>query len=307
VDRKQVSVLITWDVDPDRWATVERRHSALSRALDLCEEFGIRSTFFITANFADEYPEQIARMQLLAQEIGCHGLLHTDEEDYDRMVPDLQRTYIEKATQKLQLAAGSPIRSFRSPRVKTSAHTLQLLSECGYLTDSSVCSQRVDLVSSNLINPGWMIAPRFPYHPHPASAFRRGSLPILEVPVSAAFIPFISSSLKVIGPRAMKALFRFFYTESRLTGKPIVYLAHPTEFIVSDSLRPQLALKDFSPSHIRTHGFQARKLLYRLRGQVLQAATRELFAYIRSFSDVTFATCNEYTTRRTELSGLKLS
>ena len=71
-------------------------------AIDLCEEFGIRSTFYITANFAHEYPAHIERMRLLGQEIGCHGLTHTDEEDYDRMPADLQRTYIEEATRKLR-------------------------------------------------------------------------------------------------------------------------------------------------------------------------------------------------------------
>jgi hypothetical protein len=291
---KQISVLITWDVDPDRWATAEYRESTLSMALDLCEEFGIRSTFFITANFAHEYPAHIERMHLLGQEIGCHGLVHTDEEDYDRMPGDLQRTYIEEATRKLQIAAGSPVCSFRSPRVKTSAHTLQLLSEYGYLTDSSVCSQRIDLISSNLINPGWIVAPRHPYHPHPANAFRRGSLPIWEVPISAALVPFISSSLKVLGLRAMKALFWLLYTESRFTGKPVVYLAHPTEFIAAYGRRTRLTFKDFSPGCIRTHGFQARRLLYRLGGQVLHEATRELFGYIASLPDVTFVTCNDY-------------
>ncbi len=68
-------------------------------------------------------------MQALGQEIGCHGLTHTDEEDYDRMTLDMQRAYLEEATQKLAATAGAPILAFRSPRVKTSAHILKLLAE----------------------------------------------------------------------------------------------------------------------------------------------------------------------------------
>lgn len=263
-------------------------------ALDLCEEFGIRSTFFITANFAHEYPAHIARMHLFGHEIGCHGLAHTDEEDYDRMPVELQRTYIEDATRKLEIASGVPICSFRSPRVKTSAHTLKLLSDRGYSTDSSVCSQRIDFISSNLINLGWLIAPRRPYHPHPTSAFKWGNLSIWEVPVSAAIIPFISSSLKVLGLRAMKALFWLLYMESRITGKPIVYLAHPTEFIALKRRKIKITLADFSPSRVRTHGFLARNLLFRLEGQALFEATREMFAFISSLPYVTFLTSNEY-------------
>jgi hypothetical protein len=304
---KQISVLITWDIDPDRWATAEHRENALSMALDLCEEFGIRSTFFITANFAHEYPAHLERMRLLGQEIGCHGLRHTDEEDYDRMPPDLQHTYIEEATRKLQTAAGSPICSFRSPRVKTSAHTLKLLSDFGYLTDSSVCSQRIDFISSNLINLGWLVAPRRPYRPHPANAFRRGNLPIWEVPISAAIVPFISSSLKVLGLGWMKAFFRLLYAESRLTGKPVVYLAHPSEFTELLGGGTKLTLADFSPSRIRTHGLLARNLMFRLGGQILFEATRELFAYMTSLPDVAFVTCHEYNDQLNKVTGLALS
>jgi peptidoglycan/xylan/chitin deacetylase (PgdA/CDA1 family) len=289
-----IPVLITWDVDPERWATAEHRQNALTLALDLCEEFGVRSTFFITANFAHEYPTQIDRMLALGQEIGCHGLTHTDEEDYNRMPVEMQRTYIEDATQKLEAVVGSSIRSFRSPRVKTSGYTLKLLGEYGYLGDSSVCSQRVDFVSSNLINPGWLVAPRLPYHPTAASAFRRGNLPIWEVPITAMGIPFISSALKVFGRRFIINFFRLIYAESRSTGKPIVYLAHPTEFLDLRDLRTRLTLKDFYPNRIRTHGLLARTLFYRVGGKALFEATRELFGAVASLPDITFLTCNEY-------------
>lgn len=291
---QRVPVLITWDVDPDRWATLERRQGALSRALDLCEEFDIRSTFFITANFAHEYPDPIKRMQALGQEIGCHGLTHTDEEDYDRMPEEMQQAYITEATQKLEAVTGTPILVFRSPRVKTSALTLRLLAEHGYRADSSVCSQRIDFLSSNLINPGWLVAPRRPYHPHPASAFRRGDTSILEIPVSALVFPLISSSLSVFGLRFMKAFFKLLYAESRHTGKPIVYLAHPAELIPSMKRRVQRNLKQFSPAYIRTHGLLLRNILFRMDGDAWHAATRELFAYMRSFPAVTFMTESEY-------------
>lgn len=289
-----VSVLITWDVDPDRWATPEQRERALTMALDACEAYGVRSTFFVTASHAHEYPQHLRRMRDQGQEVGCHGLKHTDEEDYNRMPASLQREYIEQAARLLQNATGVTVASFRSPRVKTSGTTLQLLSECGYRVDSSVCSQRIDLISSNLINPGWITAPRRPYHPHPANAFRKGGLPILEVPVSAAVLPFISSSLKALGLEGMKSLFNLLYGEAKRTGKPVVYLAHPTEFIMTPAQRRRITLKDFSIRRIRTHGFSARSLLYRLEGEALYTATRALFAHMASMPSVSFVTCSEY-------------
>jgi hypothetical protein len=264
-------------------------------AIDLCEEFGIRSTFFITASFAHEYPDHIRRMQVFGHEVGCHGLTHTDEEEYSQMPERMQRSYIEGATRKLEAVVGAPILTFRSPRVKTSAHTLRLLAEYGYRADSSVCSQRIDFISSNLINPGWIVAPRRPYHPHCGNAFRKGDLPIWEIPISAMALPFISGSLNIFGLRFMKAFFRLMCAEARHTGKPVVYLAHPPEFVSSGNRRLHYTLKEFSPAHVRTHGFP-RKILYRMNGETWFGATQELFAYMATFPGVTFMTSNEYVT-----------
>jgi peptidoglycan/xylan/chitin deacetylase (PgdA/CDA1 family) len=300
-----VPVLITWDVDPTLWVAFEKRQWALNTAMDMCHDLGIRATFFITAQPAHVYSNEIEKMLIQGHEVGCHGLTHGDEEDYDRMSEDMQRAYIEEATQKLQTLVGAPIRAFRSPRVKTSACTLKLLAEYGYQADSSVCSQRIDFVSSNLINTGWIFSPRRPYHPHQNDAFKRGNVPIWEIPISAMIVPFISSALNVLGLPAMKTLFRLLYAESRYTGKPIVYLMHPTDFIsggqgkkkgtrYSKYIRKYSGREYFSPSFIRMHGFLPRKLLYRMDAETLLNSSRELFAYISSFTYVRFMTVSEH-------------
>lgn len=292
--KRPVPVLITWDVDPDRWATVEHREKALTRALDLCEEFQIRSTFFITAQYAHEYPSHIERMKRLGQEIACHGLKHTDEEDYDRMPVEMQQAYLTGATNALQQMTGLPVRSFRSPRVKTSGSTLRMLSEMGYMADSTVCSQRVDFISSNLINLGWILAPRLPYHPGEKNPYKPGTLPIWEVPVTAAVLPLISSVLKVVGVHAMKAFIWLLYQEARVTGKPVVYLSHPTEMVDVMGPKIKITLADFSLARIRTHGLLARNLLFRLMGDRLFIATRSIFHYLSALPGVCFMTCSEY-------------
>jgi hypothetical protein len=60
---------------------------------------------------------------------------------------------------------------------------------------------------------------------------KRGNLDISEIPISAAILPFITSTMKVLGLPMMKALFRILYAESWLTGKPIVFLGHPIEWV----------------------------------------------------------------------------
>lgn len=296
-----VPVLITWDVDPDLWIPLENRKQALRAAMNLCHDLGIRATFFVTAQPAHLLADELETMQVQGHEAGCHGLTHGNEEDYDRMPEEMQQAYIEEATETLQEVVGQPILAFRSPRVKTSARTLGILTQYGYRSDSSVCSQRVDFISSNLINPGWLFSPRRPYRPHRDSAFKAGDMPIWEIPVSAIAMPFISSLLRVVGPPAMKMFFKTLYAESRLTGKPIVYLAHPTEFLGGSSEKKAgqrytsyIRREYFSPSFIRTHGLRMRNSFYRFNGQELLAGSRELFAYMASFSDVKFMTVTEY-------------
>jgi peptidoglycan/xylan/chitin deacetylase (PgdA/CDA1 family) len=289
---KIIPVLITWDVDPSPRFPVEYKKQSLKIATDLCHEFNIQSTFFVTANAEQATVATLEEIRASGHEIGCHGLTHGDEENYDQMSETMQRTYIEQATRKLETLTGAAPRVFRSPRVKTSALTLQLLAEYGYQVDSSVCSQRIDFVSSNLINPGWIVAPRQPYHPHHQSAFKRGETPIWEVPVSAMLIPFISAVLNVLGLSFMKPLFKLLYTEAQRTGKPIVYLAHPVEFIAS---RPRpLTLADFSPAQIKAHGFLLRNVLYRKNRETLLNYSRELLGYMASYPHVKFMSMSAY-------------
>ena len=299
-----VPVLITWDVDPDLWLPLDRRKPALNAAINLCQHQGVHATFFCTAQSAQGYLEEFERMKAQGHEIGCHGLTHGDEEDYNRMPEEMQRAYIMEATQCLQALAGKPIRAFRSPRVKTMPATLKLLAENGYWSDSSVCSQRLDLVSSNLINLGWLVAPRRPYHPNRNSAFQRGDISLWEIPISAAIAPFISATLRVVGQAGMKALFRLLYTESRQTGKPIVYLAHPIEFAPlgrkgkTRRWHRELGREYFSFNYIRTHGLRLRNLISQMDSESLLNHTAALFAYMASFPDVEFMTVSEYTANR---------
>ena len=116
---------------------------------------------------------------------------------------------------------------------------------------------------------------------------------------SALILPFISSTHRVVGLQAMKAFFRVLYLESRLTGKPIVYLAHPTEFRNRKAggesrFHESVKLRYFSPAFIRIHGFRPRNLLYRVNGEALLESTRSLFGYMASFPDVVPMTVSEY-------------
>jgi len=296
-----IPILITWDVDPDLWLPLERRRWALQTAMQLCHEQQIRATFYVTAQASAIYRQDWATLQAQGHEVGCHGWTHGVEENYDNMSAAQQALYLHMATEYLETMSGVKLQAFRSPRVKTSGTTQRLLSELGYLSDSTVCSQRMDLISSNLVNTGWLTAPRLPYHPHPNNAYKKGNLPLWQIPVSAAGLPFISSTMQVVGLPPMQTMFRLLYAEAKRTGKPIVYLAHPVEFVPSlkkkkqgVNWRAQLKPQFFTPTYIRAHGLRLRMLLYRTAPSDLLSYTQQLLAYMASFPDVEFMTMTEY-------------
>ena len=172
--------------------------------------------------------------------------------------------------------------------MKTSHTTQSILVELGYIADCSVASQRVDFVSSNLINVDWIFAPRLPYRPSRRSAFRTGDQDIWVVPLSAAILPFISSTLYLLKTRVMKSLFRALYMEARRTGKPIVYLIHPFEFAPSTLRYKPENLSFFQ--EIRTHGFLVRERFFEKSHHERFRMNQELLGYMKSFPDVQFKT-----------------
>jgi peptidoglycan/xylan/chitin deacetylase (PgdA/CDA1 family) len=264
------------------------KKQAFDKVLRAGRDLGGCMTFFFVAREAQQVSEYPRILRDAGHEIACHGLTHGEEEEYDSMPSSMQEEYLRKATDILRSLSGREIVSFRGPRVKISGPTLQILSRIGYVADSTVCSQRFDLISSNLLHTGWIRAPRRPYHPQANDAYRSGDLAILEVPISAIALPFISSALYVLGLGVMKLLFRALYLESRRTGKPIVYLFHPYEFA-----QEVKGAKDYS-RNLKVHGLRVRRHLYRGDPRAKFARNLELWKFMASFPEVRFMTVSQY-------------
>ncbi|NOS80343.1 MAG: polysaccharide deacetylase family protein [Nitrospira sp.] len=283
-----VPVLLTGDVDYSTHHRDQDKKQAFEQMLRAGRELAGSLTFFFVAKEAQQVPEYPRILRNAGHEIACHGLTHGNEEEYDSMPLTMQEEYLKKATGLLSTLAGCKILSFRGPRVKISGPTLKILSRMGYVADSTVCSQRCDLISSNLLHTGWLRAPRHPYHPSEDDAYGRGGLGILEVPVSALALPFISSTLYVLGLQVMKMLFRALYVESRRTGKPIVYLFHPYEF--ADEIK---GAKDYS-GNLKVHGLRLRRHLYRGDSASKLAMNLQLWRFMAGFEGVRFITVSQY-------------
>jgi peptidoglycan/xylan/chitin deacetylase (PgdA/CDA1 family) len=289
--KPQVPVLITCDIDPTPESNLKDKQKAIRETLNLFNNQGIKATFFIVGNLVKDYQNECSDIHRQGHEIGCHGLTHDEREEYTQLSEDQVRSHLTKATDLIKEQTGLLPRSFRGPRVKTSHVTQKVLEELGYHADSSVCSQRIDFISSNLINPHWILAPRKPYHPSRQNAFKRGNRSIWVIPVSALILPFISGSLYIFGLTFMKRFFRLLYHEALKTGKPIVYLMHPAEFSPhSVQMKYKTSIKE-----IRARGFYLRRRL-KLSRSIEERYQRheELFSYMKTFPNVSFITVDAF-------------
>jgi hypothetical protein len=154
----------------------------------------------------------------------------------------------------------------------TSAATQRALVEAGYVSDYSVCPQRIDFWRSGARMFETARAPRSPFHPAVHSAYARGDSPILVVPLSGLGIPFVSGALYLLGLSVMRVVFDLLLAEARVTGKPIVYLLHSYEFA-----RFLESRNDRRPAHQR---------LYLRDPEVRYRRNLDLFSYMVSRPDV---------------------
>ena len=284
----KVYVIISGDIDYSDHHAHSDKLMIFDKILNVAKELNIKLSFNFTAMEALKIESRVKLLADSGHEIGCHGLIHNDDEEYNRLSYEKQFQYISEATKILAKITNKDVSSFRAPRVKVSSYMYQILGKLGYLTDSSICSQRMDLISSNMFNKDWVFAPRLPYNPSSSNPFKKGNSSLLIVPVSALCIPFISSVLYVFGLTFMKMLFGIFYLESLITGKPIVYLYHPYEFI------PEIKGKKKYGPNLKVHGPRWRRHLYRGTPQDKLEKHIKLWEYMKKFKAVEIVTMKQF-------------
>ena len=288
-----VPVLLTCDIHTHVMGSDPVREDLLAARRVLSEQ-GLRCTFFFPAQSAEELRDQVEALRQEGHEIGCHGLTHVPSENYGVLPPETQRRFLEEATDRLDQLLGAPPVSFRAPVFKLSNETIGVLEDLGYRADVSVTAQRLGLFGSDVYDLRPLLAPRRPYHPDRRNPFRRGGSSLWEIPVSAWGLPFLSNTERLCGLAAMRAFLRALHLESRLTGKPIVFMFHAEDLNAARGLEPRrpLAWRDFLPS--RTYGFQFRHALLEHDWRRVQRDLVALFRDMASLPDVRFLTVQEY-------------
>ena len=204
----------------------------MPRLLDLYDQYGVKATFFFTGHIAQLYPQVVRMVQEQGHEVGSHGLTHEVSKAFDVMPREEQLSHLKQSKQILENITGTPVVSFRAPAARVSKDFPSILQEAGFLIDSSVSSQRLDMFFSfgSINKLHWLGAPRHAYRTAADNIFRRGNDGIFEVPISAFGFPYIGTFMR-IAPLLNRMTRRLLYAETLMTGRQFVFLTHPNEFI----------------------------------------------------------------------------
>ncbi len=105
----------------------------LESIMNILNEYGMSSTFFVTVDFAKKYPELIKKLSESGNEIAFHGNSHSDR--YDQMSSIKCRMLLKKGKSSLEKITGRKVYGFRAPRFKKPEESI--IKNAGFLYDSS--------------------------------------------------------------------------------------------------------------------------------------------------------------------------
>jgi hypothetical protein len=197
---------------------------AVPRFLDLFDEVGIKATFFMVGRDAEHAPHRSAvrRIAERGHEVGNHSYTHPY--NFRALTREQKAKEIDRADASIADITGARPVGFRTPSFDVDLETLHMLSERGYVYDSSVMPSPlmwVFMVYGKLFirtkdyqlgHPFAVFAPTRPYHPsgrrlyRPARPGEPGAPDILEIPgsvVAGLRLPFYATVLRLLPPRVL--------------------------------------------------------------------------------------------------------
>ena len=104
VDRADNYVSISFDAS---WGAVKT-----SQIMDVCDEYGVKATFFLVGFWVDKYPEKVAEIAERGFEIGTHSSTHPQ---MSKLTEEQCREELTGSSRKIFEITGKPVTLFRPP------------------------------------------------------------------------------------------------------------------------------------------------------------------------------------------------
>jgi polysaccharide deacetylase family protein (PEP-CTERM system associated) len=197
--------------------------------LELLANRNVQATFFILGWVAAKHPKLVRRVAEAGHEIACHSYEH-------RLVYEVSPAQFKAdtmaAVRAIRDACGLRPRTYRAPSfsiTEKSLWALEILVECGFTHDSSICP----IVHDRYGIPG------FPRYAH---SMQTASGPIIEIPVATVALP--GKRVAPIGGGGYLRMFPYRYTAAgirrlnNVEAAPACVYVHPWEL---DPDQPRLA------------------------------------------------------------------
>lgn len=272
----------------------------MPRLLDLYDKYGVKATFFYTGHIAQLYPDVVKMAYERGHEVGSHGLTHEVNQAFDVLSPEEQLSHLRQSKQILEDIIGDEVISFRAPAARVDKGFPAIMAEAGFKVDSSVSSQRLDMMFSfgALKKLHWLAAPRKAYFTQEDNIFRKGDSEVLEVPISAFGFPYIGTFMR-IAPALNRCTRNMLYWETLCNGRQFVFLTHPNEFIDEDQETTEIERRANNYISYLLGDVLRHKLKVKNLGEkALPIYERELAFFQRK--DFEFVTCKDYYKRKKE-------
>jgi hypothetical protein len=290
---RTVPVLLTYDIHTHAAHSAPEVDRYLQHVLELHARMGVKASFFVPAEAARAMKQTVASLLREGHGVGCHGLTHRNE-SYKSMPAPEQKEKLSRATREIEDIIQQRVTFFRAPVFKISGTTIRVLEELGYEADLSINSQRLGLLSSDVWNVSWMVAPRRPYHPDCQYPWRKGQAKLWEIPLSCTLLPYMSNTALVCGLGFMKTFFWSLCVESRWMRKPIVYMAHPEDLWPWRETRPRQPFRwgDVVPTSVE--GLRFRRALLEDDPKKIAQTSQALLEHMCGEGRVRLLTVPEY-------------
>lgn len=156
--------------------------AGLEWLLSLLNDKDVRATFFVEGFLCKLFPHLVVKIGEAGHEIGCHGYVHASyggiwfplQHVIPRNLPvSERRVHIRRASKLIEETVGDRPRSFRAPFLALDEKTIKILSDEGFLSDSSLYNLAYGKLS-------------LPYHPNIFDLTLEGDEAIYEVPITVS-------------------------------------------------------------------------------------------------------------------------
>lgn len=157
----RVAVSFTFDMDADSLLHIAHPDDAATRIstmsylrygpevsvpriCDMFERYKIKLTFFVPAWCIEEHPKAVERMLKGGHEVAHHGYMH--EQPTLQVSRDREFYWTNRAAEVIERFTGQKARGYRAPWYNFSKHSVEILTQLGFLYDTSLMGDDVPYV-----------------------------------------------------------------------------------------------------------------------------------------------------------------